>query len=233
MIKKIISCILAVSISFGTLTAHAIVEIPDEIIQTDYVKGKRTTVLNESDFIHINANEIRAKNLLNTSSIVDEDVFEEYDESESNGKKQREVDVETEVPENVTEVEDYVCLNEEDEEDITIIEDVVIDGEITPIERTSTYSTRSISTSVDNAYRMNRINSKDSNALKNQTGRMNYIGDELGAEYIDPLTGNLVVTETDLVLPGVDGLDLNLSRVVILRIIKLEGAEFLMEITRS
>lgn len=64
----------------------------------------------------------------------------------------------------------------------------------------------------DSSYRLSNINGKDSFALQNQTGKTNYIGDNIGAEYIDPMTGNLTVTETDLVLPGRDGFDLKLSR---------------------
>ena len=71
---------------------------------------------------------------------------------------------------------------------------------------------RSITLASDSAYRTGNMNSKDSFALQNQTGRTNFIGDNIGQEYIDPMTGNLIVTETDLILPGVDGLDLNLSR---------------------
>ncbi len=61
-------------------------------------------------------------------------------------------------------------------------------------------------------YRVKGINGKDSYALQNQTGRTTFVGDNLGTEYIDPLTGNLIITETDLVLPGVDGLDLRIER---------------------
>ena len=64
----------------------------------------------------------------------------------------------------------------------------------------------------DSSYRLSNINGKDSFALQNQTGKTNYIGDNIGAEYIDTMTGNLTVTETDLCLPGRDGFDLNLSR---------------------
>ena len=73
-------------------------------------------------------------------------------------------------------------------------------------------SRSSSSNSFDASYRIANINGKDALSLQNQTGRTNYIGDNMGDEYIDPMTGNLVVTETDLVLPGVDGFDLRLSR---------------------
>lgn len=64
----------------------------------------------------------------------------------------------------------------------------------------------------DTEHRLGVINGRDSFALQNQTGRYGFVGDNIGAEYIDPMTGNLIVTETDLVLPGVDGLDLRLER---------------------
>ena len=144
MIKKVISITLVASITFASLTAHAIMETPDANIQTNYVKGSRESTLNESDLIQIDTNEIRAKNLLNTTSLLDNEVFNEYNDAEGNGELQRDISGETEIPDNVTEIEEYVCLNEEDEEDITEIEDVIIDGGITPIESTSPHSSRSI-----------------------------------------------------------------------------------------
>ena len=62
------------------------------------------------------------------------------------------------------------------------------------------------------SYRMNTMNSRDSFSIQNQLAKINSFGDNIGTEYIDPMSGNLTVTETDLVLPGRDGFDLNLSR---------------------
>ncbi len=83
---------------------------------------------------------------------------------------------------------------------------------INNLETSSVSSRNSSSSAVDAAYRLSSINSRDAFALQNQTGRTGFIGDNIGEEYIDPLTGNLVVTETDLVLPGIDGFDFTLSR---------------------
>ncbi|MBP3360063.1 MAG: RHS repeat protein, partial [Clostridia bacterium] len=105
----------------------------------------------------------------------------------------------------------WVSSNEVDEEDMTETSNTASKGELTVVESGANAAGNS-SVSSDVSYRISNINSKDSFALQNQTGRTNFIGDNIGEEYIDPMTGNLIVTETDLVLPGVDGLDLNLSR---------------------
>ncbi len=78
--------------------------------------------------------------------------------------------------------------------------------EIQSLERTAASGT------ADSDYRLRNINGRDSYALQNQTYRIGFIGDNPGEEYVDSLTGNLTVTETDLVLPGRDGLDLKLER---------------------
>lgn len=67
--------------------------------------------------------------------------------------------------------------------------------EIQSLERTATSGT------ADSDYRLGNINGRDSYALQNQTYRTGFIGDNPGEEYVDSLTGNLTVTETDLVLP--------------------------------
>lgn len=85
-------------------------------------------------------------------------------------------------------------------------------GEIRVKAPITAQSARSSATASDSANRLKNINSKDSFALQNQTGRTSFVGDNIGTEYVDPLTGNLIVTETDLVLPGVDGLNLRLER---------------------
>lgn len=125
-----------------------------------------------------------------------------------------------ELPPNKTEPgeDGWISSNEIDEEDVIALENEAAEktAESTATNEIntsniSTMSARTSSTSsFDSAYRISNINSKDALALQNQTGRTNFIGDNIGEEYIDPLTGNLIVTETDLVLPGVDGLDLNL-----------------------
>ena len=117
--------------------------------------------------------------------------------------------------------ENWVSTNEIDAEDLAEIESLRanrlqrINEQQTTSENLSSVNTSARTTSsspLDTSYRIANINSKDSFALQNQTGRTNYIGDNIGDEYIDPMTGNLIVTETDLVLPGVDGHDLKLSR---------------------
>jgi len=100
-----------------------------------------------------------------------------------------------------------------DEDDMEkVISDARAEGEITVKESSDTVNLMSVSLPNDNTHRINKINSKDSFALQNQSLRTGFVGDNIGSEYIDPLTGNLIITETDLVLPGVDGLDLNLQR---------------------
>ena len=49
----------------------------------------------------------------------------------------------------------------------------------------------------DTEHRLGVINGRDSFALQNQTGRYSFVGDNIGTEYVDPMTGNLIVTETD------------------------------------
>ena len=61
-------------------------------------------------------------------------------------------------------------------------------------------------------YRKDYINSEAAYSLLSPKGKINYIGDNIGEEHIDPMTGNLIVRETDLVLPGIDGLDFKLER---------------------
>ena len=117
--------------------------------------------------------------------------------------------------------ENWTSENEIDTEDLAEIESLRA-SRIQRVneQKNSTGNTADVNASVrtasssplDASYRITNINSKDSFALQNQTGRTNYIGDNIGDEYIDPMTGNLIVTETDLVLPGVDGHDLKLSR---------------------
>ena len=122
----------------------------------------------------------------------------------------------------------YVSINNFDEDDLLRKEAVKVakeqEMETSTTEELSSELTEETDNSINNSarttsaspadasYRIASINSKDSFALQNQTGRTNFIGDNIGEEYIDPLTGNLIVTETDLVLPGIDGFDLKLSR---------------------
>lgn len=213
MFKRLISSFLVISIFFGSLTAYAITETPDIILDTNYLRGSNKASSYAASELQIQPDKLRVSNVADSISYSADDFeFEEYNEALEDAVKATDTAQEKTIPAEVTEVENYVSLNEEDEEDIVPDDDVVIEGEITPISQPQTYSARTTASALDSAYRMNNINSKDTFALKNQTGRTNYIGDNLGEEYVDPLTGNLIVTETDLSLPGVDGLDLNLSR---------------------
>ena len=53
------------------------------------------------------------------------------------------------------------------------------------------------------------VNYRDAVYNMKQTSPLN---EEMEEEYVDPLTGNLIVSRTDLHLPGINGLDLNLTR---------------------
>jgi len=56
------------------------------------------------------------------------------------------------------------------------------------------------------------INAKDAYSVQNEVARTHFSGQSVSEDYIDPLTGSLTVKQTDLVLPGKDGLDLRLER---------------------
>ena len=213
MLKRIISLILIVSMLFGSLTAYAIIETPDIVSDTSCMKMNRQYTSGITELTHIDSDKIRSGGRLITASVLDDDIFAEYEEPDENAEISGTQinDTETTIPSNVMENDNYECLNEEDEEDTAPIEDEVIEGEIIPLNIPAD-SSRALTMPADSGYRMNNINNHDAFALKNQTGKTNFIGDNIGSEYVDPLSGNLIVTETDLVLPGVDGLDLNLSR---------------------
>lgn len=184
MNKRIISTLLSVSIFCSCLTAFAVESEPN----LDF-----NTTINQSN-ISVNYDTLPKINIDEQNSVVLTDNTTTY--SELNLEQQPAT---TAVPKYFFEQNNIIKLPE-------------IETEPGENQNTSSLTTRSLTTPTDSSYRLEKINSKDSFALQNQTGRTNFIGDNIGEEYIDPMTGNLIVTETDLSLPGIDGLDLNLSR---------------------
>ena len=57
------------------------------------------------------------------------------------------------------------------------------------------------------------INGSDAFSVQNASAKTNFSGDSLSSDYVDPLTGDLTVLQSDLVLPGRDGFDLKLERI--------------------
>ena len=100
------------------------------------------------------------------------------------------------IPSKITEPSgEWISSNETDEEDIqeTVLRNIDNnddEGDSFQYNKADNINIRSgQGVSFDSLYRISNINSKDSLALQNQTGRTNYIGDNIGDEYVDPMTG--------------------------------------------
>lgn len=219
--KKIISLLLTIPILLGALPTLALENNYIDISICDEIPTKYDVELPDKlPRIEIDENEIIPLpsdiSVHSNSSIEEENVYTKKPEI------QMPINDTLVIPNNRMVLEnDWVSENEIDEADLGEIESLKANRLQKFQKRQATSenpasvntSARTTSSSpLDASYRIANINSKDSFALQNQTGRTNYIGDNIGDEYIDPMTGNLIVTETDLVLPGVDGHDLKLSR---------------------
>jgi len=197
--KRKISILLVITMLCGMLPAAAMDEAP--VLDLNNVIENNNIQFNLEDIPTVVSDNDNAVPLTDNVSLYN-DFSVEVPQSIENIPKIEMPEIDTILlPPNKTEsdVENVVStenMTDETDETDTLSEPLILNS----------------SSSIDSAQRISNINSKDSFALQNQTGRTNFIGDNIGEEYIDPMTGNLVVTETDLVLPGVDGLDLNLSR---------------------
>jgi RHS repeat-associated protein len=65
---------------------------------------------------------------------------------------------------------------------------------------------------IDTTYLQNQVNGRYAYSVQNESGHPQYADKSNGSVVVDPLTGNLTLRETDLVLPGRDGFDLRLER---------------------
>jgi len=219
--KRIISLLLIVAILVGTFSVLAFEDRDVNITLSEESPTEYEIELPDKlPEIKIDESEIKAK----ASNISMHNVLTIEQGQAYTGipKMQMPDDNSLEIPDNrKISDENRVSANEIGDEDVAKIEELKarklesFNKRRKTINKLNSINSSTRTTNVlpiDSSYRLTNINSKDSYALQNQIGRTNYIGDNIGEEYIDPLTGNLVVTETDLVLPGVDGLDLNLSR---------------------
>lgn len=213
MTKKIISLILSITLISSSLTAFA--------AQNDV----NITLNNEpdTDFAYDISN-ADLKTINNVDEIVLDMPVSINDESDVIDLENDNIEFQAYTASgNDVDVNEKSTLTAEDingtEDDEDIEEDdghkklptAKTSGEIR-VADTESYSSRAVTTAPDTQNRLNNINFKDSYSLQNQTGRTSYVGDNIGEEYVDPLTGNLIVTENDLTLPGVDGFGLKLER---------------------
>lgn len=216
MIKKIISHLLCITIISGSLNAYATEEEPSIVLNNSTISDVFNNIqLSDEEIPHIS--NITSIPLNNTISLFNNVQLEEYEQINGNPKIEiTDIDSVDLINEDlIPAVGSYVSQNEQneiDEEDEIQIDDDVADGEIAIVQTENNQNARTVTTSFDTSYRIGNINAKDSFALQNQIGKTHFIGDNIGEEYVDPMTGNLIVTETDLILPGIDGLDLKLQR---------------------
>ena len=215
--KKIISSLLIITMLCSAIPVFAF-ENDDIVINMNDEAPEKYDIELPGELPQI---EITDDDILPIMSDVSRYNTVDIDKGDVYNKKPKIVMPETttiEIPSNRVELdENWISANEFDDEDLPLIEAITATKLQKAQEKAQSVenaeNARSVSTlPVDSSYRIANINSKDSFALQNQTGRTNYIGDNIGEEYIDPMTGNLIVNETDLVLPGVDGHDLELSR---------------------
>ena len=217
MSKKIISIVIIITMLCGMLPVVALAEIPEVVLKEPSSDSEITVDINDIPVLAYT--QAKGKPLIESISLSSEiTAVETNDILAPDVIRTPVIDDTITIPANVTISGDidYKSANE------IIPEYSILRGnlpteepldESSMVSNVSTMSSRSSSSSaVDAPHRISKINAKDAFALQNQTGRTTFIGDNIGEEYIDPLTGNLVVTETDLVLPGVDGFDLKLSR---------------------
>ncbi len=211
--KRFIATILTITMLSGTLTAFATENIPQ--IDLNNTLEKNEITVDYSKLPTIEHNEASGIQYAQDISAYNNEVDIDISDTDNRQVKDFVTQDTIELPPNKTQPDDngWVLSNEIDEEDLLLLQNEnqsSLDEENTQSGVMTTSSTTIAP--FDSAYRISNINAKDALSLQNQTGRTNFIGDNIGKEYIDPMTGNLIVTETDLVLPGVDGLDLNLSR---------------------
>ena len=219
MCKKIISIIIVITMLCGIMPVVAS-ESTDEIVLTE-TNSNNGIVVNLSDIPALSSERAENKALTDQVLLENKDIEIKHTDNQVVGS------VKVPVFENTVAISanpiipsdvDYESFNnvlpkfKNLRTSVNKTENVELQTQTSSNNTSRTLSGNSSSTSVDAAHRISTINSKDAFALQNQTGRTNFIGDNIGEEYIDPMTGNLVVTETDLVLPGIDGFDLELSR---------------------
>lgn len=85
-----------------------------------------------------------------------------------------------------------------------------------PLDTVSTTTPHLASSNSSSGYSENYrslINGSDAFSVQNASAKTNFSGDSLSSDYVDPLTGDLTVLQSDLVLPGRDGFDLKLERI--------------------
>ena len=216
MNKRLTALVLSVSILSAPLTSFAKEDIPNIEINNNYNSDFAYDIQN-TDLQEIKDNNISETPLHSPAVLNEQDNIINL---ENDNVKLPSIDV---VGKTVDVNEKHTVTKEQingyDNEEIGAEDEVkTINTERTSGEiRVKQIDTSSVlkaaaNTPPDAQSRLQNINSKDSFSLQNQTGRTSFVGDNIGTEYVDPLTGNLIVTETDLVLPGVDGLDLKLQR---------------------
>ena len=216
MNRRLTALVLSVSITAAPTTLFAKENVPNTETNNDY-NSDFAYDLQSADLPTIKAGNISEVSLHNHTALNERsNIFDLENENviiqnfDINGKT---VDV---TQKRVLTKEQINGINDDDnyaENEVKTINTERTDGEIHIKSSDTPHSLETVATTPsDTQNRLQNINTKDSFALQNQTGRTSFVGDNIGSEYIDPLTGNLIVTETDLVLPGVDGLDLKLQR---------------------
>lgn len=216
MNKRLTALVLSVSIAAAPLTSFAKEDIPNiEINNTynsDFAYDLQSTDLQSIQDSNISEVSLHNPTVLNEQDNIldlenDNVIIQNFDVNDKtvDVTKKRAL---TKEQINGTDDDDNYA-----EDEVNTINAERTDGEILIKSSDTSHPLRAAATTPsDTQNRLQNINTKDSFALQNQTGRTSFVGDNIGTEYIDPLTGNLIVTETDLVLPGVDGLDLKLQR---------------------
>lgn len=216
MNRRLTALVLSVSVAAAPLTSFAKEDIPNIEINNTY-DSDFTYNLQSTDLQTIKADNISEVSLHNHTSLNEQsnivDLENENVIIHNFDVKGKTVDVSEKrvlTKEQINGINDDVDYAEDKVKTINTERTV---GEIHIKSSDTPHSLETAATTPsDTQNRLQNINTKDSFALQNQTGRTSFVGDNIGSEYIDPLTGNLIVTETDLVLPGVDGLDLKLQR---------------------
>ncbi len=217
MSKKIVSIVIIITMLCGMLPVVALEEMPEVVLTEPAANNELTVDINDIPVLPYS--QAKGKSLTESISLSSEiETIEPNDYLTQYSIKMPVMEDTISIPANavVSENIDYKSANEIIPEYSNLRESLPVaestDAVLTESNASIMSSRSSSSSAVDASYRLSTINGKDAFALQNQTGRTSFIGDNIGEEYIDPLTGNLIVTETDLVLPGVDGFDLKLSR---------------------
>ena len=198
MTKKIISLILSVCLISSSLTAFAKqddinITLTNEL-NTDFAYDISESDLETISNINIDELPFDAPITINEQDTV---IELENDKTKINAPTADGNDVDVNQKSTLT-LDDIngVDDDEESEEDDghKKISTERTSGEIKVKDSTEEYSSRASSTAFDTQNRLNNINFKDSYSLQNQTGRTSFVGDNIGKEYVDPLSGNLIVT---------------------------------------